>query len=202
MGKSTEPLDAYRCVCWRYFSYILMKSFRLFIINLFYNCPWTTMVSEDSITFFCFLNVSRPMVSWPSRGPVILFCLFVGVLLLGNIKVLNRQVPTCNSLHSGWLYIAAPLGDQAAITVTRFPTQSNYPDTELARPCHILVMPNTRLGSDKYQLCKSMVCLNHDSISWPSAGETYALPIRSPRPSPVINATVKWKKSSWCTDRL
>ena len=33
--------------------------------------------------------------------------------------------------------------------MTQFPTQSHYPDTELASAGHILVMPIAKLGSDK-----------------------------------------------------
>ena len=37
-------------------------------------------------------------------------------------------------------FIAAPLGNQAANTLTRFLTQSHYPDTELTSPCATLIM--------------------------------------------------------------
>ena len=37
-----------------------------------------------------------------------------------------------DSVRSMWLYSTAPSGDQATRTMTRLPTQSYYPDTELA----------------------------------------------------------------------
>ena len=46
---------------------------------------------------------------------------------------------------------AAPQEDETTITMTVYPTQPDYPNTGLTSPCPILVMPNARLGSDKYQ---------------------------------------------------
>ena len=37
---------------------------------------------------------------------------------------------------------------------SRFPTQSQYRDTELTSPSPTLVIPNARLGCDKYQFVK------------------------------------------------
>ena len=59
------------------------------------------------------------------------------------------RVPTCDSAHSLWLYSTASLGHKA--TMTCYPTQSHYPDTEPTSPCPILIMPSAWLGSDKYQ---------------------------------------------------
>ena len=47
----------------------------------------------------------------------------------------------------------------------RYPTQSHYPDTELTSPCPILLMPTTKLGSDKYQFYKSLVWLDYEPKS-------------------------------------
>ena len=42
-----------------------------------------------------------------------------------------------------------------------YPTQSHYPDTEPARPCPIIIMLSTWLGSDKYKFYKPLVWLDH-----------------------------------------
>ena len=60
-------------------------------------------------------------------------------------------VPTCDSAHLWQLYSAASLEHQAASTVTCYPTQSHYPDTEPTSPCPMLIIPSARLESDKYQ---------------------------------------------------
>ena len=44
---------------------------------------------------------------------------------------------------------SALLGHQATGTMTCYPTQSHYPDPEWTNHCPILIMPSTRLGSDK-----------------------------------------------------
>ena len=38
--------------------------------------------------------------------------------------------------------------------MTQYLTQLHYPDTELTSPCQLLLVQSTRLGSNKYQLCK------------------------------------------------
>ena len=61
-------------------------------------------------------------------------------------------VPTCHSVHSWWLYSAASLGHQVAGSVTCYPTQFHYPDTDLTSPYPILIMlSGLGLGIDKYQ---------------------------------------------------
>ena len=47
---------------------------------------------------------------------------------------------------------AAPLGDQANSTMTWYPTQSHYFDTEPTSPCLILIMPSTWLGSNECKI--------------------------------------------------
>ena len=54
------------------------------------------------------------------------------------------------------LYTAAPLGDQAADILIRYPAQSFLLGSVLTSHFPILLMPNIRLGSDKYQFCKSL----------------------------------------------
>ena len=61
------------------------------------------------------------------------------------------RVPTCDSAHSWWLYSAASLQHQATGTMTCYPTQLHYLDSEPTSPWHILIMPSVRLGSNRYQ---------------------------------------------------
>ena len=49
---------------------------------------------------------------------------------LATSKVISGRVSTSHSAHSLSLYSAVLLGDQAANTMTRYPTQSHYLDTE------------------------------------------------------------------------
>ena len=56
-----------------------------------------------------------------------------------------------DNVHSWTLYSAAPLGNQAASTMTRYPTQTYSPDTEPTSPLLILIIPDTWLGSNKDQ---------------------------------------------------
>ena len=103
--------------------------------------------------------------------------------LLATSTVIAGWVQTCDSAGScrfvtvrihGDFKVVAPLGDQAASTITWFPIQSHYPDAEIT--IHILVMSSARLGSDKYQFCKSLVWLDWDSNSLPSLHEACILP--------------------------
>ena len=55
------------------------------------------------------------------------------------------------SAHSWRLYSAVSQEHQTTSTMTCYPTQSPYPDTEPTSPCPILIMTSIRLGSDKYQ---------------------------------------------------
>ena len=73
-------------------------------------------------------------------------CLLSSYVLVTS-KVISGWVPTCDSVHSWWLCSAAPLGNQAISTMTRYPTQLHYPI--LISPCPILIMLSTWLGSDK-----------------------------------------------------
>ena len=79
----------------------------------------------------------------------------VGLLefyILATSKVVSGWIPTCDSVHSCALYSAAPLENEAASTMTQYLTQSHYPETGRTSPCPILLMPNTKLGSEKCQL--------------------------------------------------
>ena len=61
-------------------------------------------------------------------------------------------VPPFDSAHSWYIYSAALLEPQAAGTMTCYPSQSHYPDSEPVSSCPILIMPSARLGNDKYTL--------------------------------------------------
>ena len=78
-------------------------------------------------------------------------------------KVILGRLPTCDSIHSLWLYSAASMGIQVASTMIRKPTQSHCPDTEPTNPCPILLMPSTRLGSNKYKFYKSFSLIRPNS---------------------------------------
>ena len=67
----------------------------------------------------------------------------------------SEQSLACDSAHSWSLYGAVLLGDQAIDSMTQYPTQSDYPDTELTSYYPIVAMPSARLGSVKYQLYTS-----------------------------------------------
>ena len=104
------------------------------------------------------------------------------LVILATPKVISGRVPTFNSPHTWWLYSAAPLGNQTTNTVTWYPIQSNYPDTESTSPCHIQIMPSAWLGSDRYHFYKPLVWLNQ-GFGFPDLWkrETDALLIRPSR---------------------
>ena len=64
--------------------------------------------------------------------------------ILATSKVIWGWVPTCDRAQS---WSPAPM--------IRYPTQSHYPDSELTRPCHFLLILSTRLGNVKYRFYKS-----------------------------------------------
>ena len=74
-------------------------------------------------------------------------CLFICCCfyILATSKVISGWA------HSWPLYSAASLGHQATSTMTCYPTQSQYPDTDPTIPFPILIMLSARLGSNQYQ---------------------------------------------------
>ena len=72
--------------------------------------------------------------------------------ILAASKVISGWVLTCDSIESWRLHSVAPLGDQAASTMSWYPTQLYYPETGPTSPCPILIMPSTWLWSDMYKL--------------------------------------------------
>ena len=89
---------------------------------------------------------------------------FVSLLLfyiLGTSKVIVERVPIWENAHSWRLYRAAPLGNQPVSSMTQYPNQSHYNDTEPTIPCPIPIRPNIGLRSDKYQFYKSLVWTDH-----------------------------------------
>ena len=90
-------------------------------------------------------NIERPYKDGNRLVTVLSFC------VLATSKVISGWVPTCDRAQSWRLYSAAPPRDQAASNMAWCPTRSCYPVTEPTSPCPRLIMPNTRLGGDKYQ---------------------------------------------------
>ena len=68
----------------------------------------------------------RPRTDSPCIGWLLEF------YILATSKVISGLVPICHRVHSWLLCNAAQLGNQITGTMTRYPTQSHYPDTELA----------------------------------------------------------------------
>ena len=91
-------------------------------------------------------------------------------------------IPICDSAHSWWNYSAALWGDQAISIMTRYPTQTHYPDTVVINPYPILIMPNASLVNDQYQFCKALVWLGLDLNTEQCASEACALLIRPSHP--------------------
>ena len=72
-------------------------------------------------------------------------------------------IPTCDCVHSWQLYSAASLEHQATVTMTGYPTQLHYPDTEPTSPCTLLIMQSVILGSDMYQFYSQWLELDQGS---------------------------------------
>ena len=79
--------------------------------------------------------------------------------VLATSAGISRWAPTCDSAHSWQIHSAANaiLGNQATGTMTQYPTQSQYPDTELPSPCPMLLMSSARLGYEKFKFYESLV---------------------------------------------
>ena len=65
--------------------------------------------------------------------------------VLAASTVISRHILIRDSAHSLRHYSAAELGDQATRTMTWYPSQSHYPDTEPTSSCPILIMPSAWL---------------------------------------------------------
>ena len=76
--------------------------------------------------------------------------------ILVTSRVISEWVPTCNSVYTGRLYSAVPMGNHATDTMTWYSSQLHSPNTEPSSPCPTLLMLSDMLGSEKYQLCKSL----------------------------------------------
>ena len=105
--------------------------------------------------------------------------------VLAPSKSKSGRLPTYDNVHACWPFSAASLRKIISSHVirvmpptgamTRIPTESQYPDTELSSPCSILTMGSARLGRAKYQFYKSLVWLGWDSNSQHSAWEAWAI---------------------------
>ena len=92
---------------------------------------------------------------------VLIWCLLFYVL--ATSKGISGEVPTCDSVHSLWLYSAASLEHQVTSTMTCYPTQPHYPDTEPTSPCPILIMLNARPRKWQVSILKSFIWLGQVS---------------------------------------
>ena len=94
-------------------------------------------------------------------------------------------------VHTHGDYSVPSLEHQGAGTMTCYPTQSHYPDTETT----ILIKPSARLGSDKYQFLTLLVLENvrsrHEPMTFKFPDlpewEVDALLIRPPRLVSFLN---------------
>ena len=57
--------------------------------------------------------------------------------------VISQRVPTCD--------MTMRLGNETIDSMTQYPTQSHYPETEVTSPCSILLIQRVWLGSNKHQ---------------------------------------------------
>ena len=99
--------------------------------------------------------------------PIWLVASLLVFYIVATSTVILGWVLTCNSAHSWRIYSPAPLGDQAASTMTWHLTLPHYPDIGPISPCHILIMMSAWLGSDKHKLLshRSYVGGQYASIS-------------------------------------
>ena len=65
---------------------------------------------------------------------------FIEFYDLATSKAISGRVPTCDDADSFSLFSAAPQGNQATSTITQYPTQSHYPDTDITNPCPMLLI--------------------------------------------------------------
>ena len=76
-------------------------------------------------------------------------CLYVefgwllGFHILATSTVISGRVSTCDSACSWWLHCVSPPGDQVTSTLTLYPTQSYYHNTEPTSSCPNLLMPTS-----------------------------------------------------------
>ena len=126
------------------------------------------------------IGVLRPCNIWGhiSTGPDV--CL-LSFYVLATSNVISGWAPTSDSAHSWRLHSAAPLGNQTASTMTRYPIQSHYPDTWQTSLFPILLMLSTWLGgSYKHQF--EVFDLNHLETEFPNSKypihDACALPVR------------------------
>ena len=102
------------------------------------------------------------------------------VLPMTTSNVISGRVPTCDIAQLWRIYSAASI-------MTWDPNESRNLDTESTSPCHILIMPSSWVGSDKYQF------LNHwfdPTRVWTRGFEFHGLPKREME-SQVIRSSYK-----------
>ena len=131
--------------CWRpWLDVILVSQFRM------------SRAPIDQVSSLCARELRLPGLGTPgittcSLDKIFIFVCLLLFYILTTSKVISAQVLTWHSAHSWQLYSAASLGKQTTSSITWYPTQSHYPDTQPDSPCPTLIMPSTRLGTDKDQ---------------------------------------------------
>ena len=124
------------------------------------NCILTCRGLYDDVKHSPLKNIpSRGMQIYPTTGQYLFnsICWFV-------VFCPSKSILTCDSVHSWWLYNAVPLGDLAMSTMTWYPPQSHYPDTESTSSCHSLIMLSEHLATkQQVSIFKWLIWLNEGS---------------------------------------
>ena len=83
-----------------------------------------------------------------------------------RLKINSGMVLTCVTVHSHTHgnFIVLPHWKIMPLAPWPNQTQFHYPDTELTSPCSILLMLNTKQGSNNYQFDKSLAWLDQEWI--------------------------------------
>ena len=73
--------------------------------------------------------------------------------ILATFKVISGHVPTCNSVHSWWLYSVAPLGDQAISILTWYPTPLSHICTQCIHTYMYIMYPYRYVRNISRRIC-------------------------------------------------
>ena len=117
------------------------------------------------------------IVTVHTHGGFIVLLHWIGWLefyVLATSKVISGWLLTCDSAHWWWYYsygAVVTLGDQVTGVMTWYPTQSQYPDSELTSSFPIWIIQSICLESDTYLLLShwfysTMGFESHDLPKW------------------------------------
>ena len=104
-----------------------------------------------------------------------------------------RPLLPCDSTHSWQLYSATPLGNEAAGKM------ASHTELTIHSLPYPILMLSARLGSNDYQIYKSLLSLNWEQNSQSSTDEARVLPTRPRRPLYVYSAYSPWYQHCCCT---